>query len=204
MPLIVIEGIDGSGTTMHSKLLQKSFEEEGRKSVWTCLPSTGPFGQIVRQVFEGNLEGIKNLPNWRVMVCLFQADQEHHLVQLNEWLKDGLWVVSDRYWLSRMTYQVVSATEAGADPFQVEELIEGLNRHLPLPDATIVLDVTVEEGLRRKNKEPDHFEKKDFLEQVRRRYLDVRGPNIVNISTQHKTPDQTQQEIREALMELGL
>lgn len=201
MPLIVFEGIDGSGTTGHSKRLHESWD---RSTVWTCLPTTGPFGKIVRQVFEGKLEGLEGLPNWRTMVHLFQADQEHHLVQLNEWLKQGLWVISDRYWLSRMTYQVVSATEEGADPFQVEDLIERLNAHLPMPDATLVLDVSVDEGLRRKNKEPDHYEKKDFLEKVRARYLAVRGQNIVHITTENRTQEQTQNEIRKVLLELGL
>ena len=181
MPLIVFEGIDGSGTTHHSKKLADSI----KNSVWTCFPSTGPFGTLVRNVFEGKMApGVT--PSWRMMLGLFQADMNERLGWLQKMLESGTVVVSDRYWLSQWAYQVVSAMEQAEppeDPMRVgghwlEGYIVKMNENLPEPDLTFILDVPVEEGLKRKGKkELDHFEKQDFLDKVRSRYLSISGGN---------------------------
>lgn len=204
MPLIVIEGIDGSGSTYHSHRLVGRLKEEGRAALWRCAPTQGPFGKMVRSVYEGRFEGVPSLPNWRTMLYLFQADAEHHLEELREQLRHGWWVVSDRYWMSSLTYQVQLAMDAGEDQDVAVKLISEMNVHMPTADATFVLDVSVEEGLRRKNKDPDFFEKKDFLEKVRKLYLEIRGPSVRHLSTESGTMDGVHETIWKTLGEMGL
>lgn len=200
MPLIVFEGIDGSGTTTQSKRTAEFFEEAGRSVQWTCEPTDGPIGKLVREYFTG---AHGKLPSWRTMYHLFQADREQHAERVGGWLAEGKYVVSDRYWLSSLTYQVVSAMRAGADERNVEDLIQRNCEHLPLPDVTIVLDVEVEEGLKRVGKEPDLYEKSDFLETVRARYLAVMGKQVRHVDTTGKTKDEVFKEIDEHLSSSG-
>ena len=201
MPYVVFEGIDGSGTTTQSKRVVKSFKERGLSAQWTCEPTGGPIGTLVRDFFEGRLG---RLPSWRTMFHLFQADREQHYVRIQEWLEDNCFVVSDRSWFSSLVYQVTSAEEAGEKVRRVTDLIEECNEHAPQPDVTILLDVPVDEALKRLNKNPDHYEKKEFLEMVRNRYLEIIGkPPIRRVYTSGKTIDETFELVDKELRQAG-
>lgn len=194
MPLIVFEGIDGSGTTTQSKRLAASKVS----AQWICQPTQGVVGCFVREVFNGKYGPL--LP-WRTMLHLFQADREMHVKDIRRWLSEGRYVVSDRYWLSTMCYQTVSAAEEDGAADAAADLIESVNVHLPQPDVTLVLDVSVEEALRRKNEELDHYEQKDFLEKVRQNYLRVGG--VRRIDTMGKSEDEVFELVNQQLAEAG-
>lgn len=209
MPLIVFEGIDGSGTTTHAHKLYDRIRgeepptpESERRVRLTSQPTKSPIGQFVRNIFEG-VHG-PELPSWKQMVYLFQADREGHAIRLKEWLDQGTIVISDRYWMSAMTYQVASAVQAGENQFQVADWISRLNEEMPQPAVTFLLDVSVEEALRRKEKSADLYQKGDFLEQVRQLYLQMKAERIEVIDTEFLDVEETQQHIVTVLGTLGI
>lgn len=203
MPLVVFEGIDGSGKTHQaSKLLKKRTAVEPESAVLTSSPTKGPFGKFVREVFEGRI--VPELPSWRQMVYLFQTDLEEHAVQLKKWLQAGRLVICDRYWMSCMTYQVVSAMEDGEDFLKASNWIASLNEHMPDPALTIIFDLPVEESLKRRGKDPDLFERSEYLQKVRELYQQIEGERIERVDTFNQSEEETAARIGVLLETYGL
>src|SRR3954470_5596602 len=142
---VVVEGIDGCGSTTHAKLLAKAIRSRGPEVVLTCEPSTGPIGGLIRQVLQRRLfvpdaTGPRNF-DWSTMALLFAADRMDHLDStVAPALRTGQVVISDRYDLSSLAYQSVTA-HSGSDSIP---WIRELNAHALRPDITIVIDVPAE------------------------------------------------------------
>jgi dTMP kinase len=142
---IVVEGIDGSGSTTHTKLLGKALRQRGLKVLETCEPSAGPIGALIRQVLQRRLfvpdaTGPRAFA-WSTMALLFAADRMDHLDStIVPALREGLVVLSDRYDLSSLAYQSVTAPSGE----QVVPWIRELNAAALRPDLTVVINVPVE------------------------------------------------------------
>jgi len=142
---VVVEGIDGSGSTTHSKLLAKAIKSRGPEVVLTCEPSSGPIGSLIRQVLQRRLfvpdaTGPRNFA-WSTMALLFAADRMDHLDStVAPALRSGAVVVSDRYDLSSLAYQSVTAHNGPESIPWIREL----NAQALRPDVTIVIDVPAE------------------------------------------------------------
>ncbi|HVU03340.1 MAG TPA: dTMP kinase [Polyangiaceae bacterium] len=139
---IVLEGIDGSGTTTQAKCLEAALAARGVDVVTTCEPTPGPAGRLIRQALQRKLVGPDGTSpyalSWSAMALLFAADRVDHVETLvRPALDAGKTVVSDRYVLSSLAYQSVTSPEGeGAIPW-----IREINaRRLPA-DLTIVIDV---------------------------------------------------------------
>lgn len=137
---VVIEGIDGSGTTTQTELLAKRLRKEGRAVRETAEPSSGPIGALIRQVLTGRIVGAGGLaPGWETMALLFAADRMDHVeTEIVPFLQNGGVVLSDRYDASSLAYQSVMSGRGGKDAV---EWIRALNRYARRPDLTIVLEV---------------------------------------------------------------
>ena len=99
---IVLEGIDGSGTTTQAARLAVSLRDSGYEVVSTREPSDGPIGVLLRQALTRRLSGLSD----RTLALLFAADRLDHLASVVEpALAEGKVVVSDRYVLSSLAYQ---------------------------------------------------------------------------------------------------
>ena len=84
------------------------------------------------------------------MALLFAADRLDHLeTEISPNLFDGVNVVCDRYDLSSLAYQSVTA-ERPADVVNTIAWIRQLNQHARRPDLTLVLDVTAEIAAQRR------------------------------------------------------
>ena len=142
---VVLEGIDGSGSTTHTKLLGKALRQRGLKVVETCEPSSGPIGSMIRQVLQRRLfvndsSGPRAFA-WSTMALLFAADRMDHLDStVVPALREGAVVLSDRYDLSSLAYQSVTAPNGE----KVVPWIRELNAAALRPDLTLVIDVPVE------------------------------------------------------------
>ena len=148
---IVLEGVDGAGTTTHTRRLAESLRARGLPVTATRQPSDGPVGVLIRQILSGRVvvPGISgNRPSsWSTMALLFAADRLDHLeATIHPNLMDGVTVISDRYDHSSVAYQSVTS---GAGP-ETAEWVRQINRHARRPDLTIVLDVPPEETARRR------------------------------------------------------
>ncbi len=111
---IVLEGIDGAGTTTQAEALKRRFDDLGLPAHVTAEPSAGPVGAIIRQVLSGRLvarfhQAVRPL-NWKIMSLLFAADRLDHVdSEILPNLSEGVNVLCDRYVYSSLVYQSASA-----------------------------------------------------------------------------------------------
>jgi dTMP kinase len=146
---VVLEGVDGSGTTTQVARLTARLRAAGIAARATREPSDGPFGALARQVLGGRVvvPGGR-APGWTTMALLFAADRMDHVEsEIEPLLGQGAVVVSDRYVASSLAYQSVSS---GANAAEALAWIRSLNRYVSKPDLTVVLDVTPETAARRR------------------------------------------------------
>jgi dTMP kinase len=148
---IVLEGIDGAGTTTHAKRLSKTLAKQGRDVRLTCEPTTGPVGALIRQVLQKRLfvpgtSGPRAFA-WSTMALMFAADRLDHLDSfIVPALRDGAILISDRYDISSLAYQSVTAPEEES----AIEWIRELNARALRPDLTLVLDIPAERAAERR------------------------------------------------------
>jgi dTMP kinase len=140
---VVLEGIDGSGTTTQVARLADRLRSMRVVVRSTREPSDGPIGNLVRQVLTGRVvvPGGRS-PGWATMALLFAADRMDHVEsEIVPFVISGGVMVSDRYDASSLAYQSVTS---GIDGKDAVEWIRSLNRHVRRPDLTIVLDLAPE------------------------------------------------------------
>jgi dTMP kinase len=140
---VVIEGIDGAGTTTQVSKLAERLRAARVPVRATREPSDGPVGTLVRQVLTGRvIVPGGRAPGWATMALLFAADRMDHVEsEIEPFVTQGGVVISDRYDASSLAYQsVVSGSESKG----AIEWIRSLNRYVRRPDLMIVLDLPPE------------------------------------------------------------
>jgi dTMP kinase len=138
---VVLEGIDGAGTTTQVARLADRLRSEGGLAVRsTREPSDGPIGSMIRQVLTGRIVAPEGrAPGWATMALLFAADRMDHVESdIEPFLAAGGVIISDRYDASSLAYQSVSSGHGGE---KAVEWIRLLNQHAMRPDLTIVVDL---------------------------------------------------------------
>lgn len=151
---VVLEGIDGAGTTTQVARLAERLRAAGTRVRTTREPSDGPIGTMVRQILTGRIvvPGGR-APEWTTMALLFAADRLDHVEsEIEPFLAAGGVVVSDRYDASSLAYQSVSS---GAESKAAVEWIRSLNRYAKRPDLTIVLDLPADLAAERRDARGD-------------------------------------------------
>ncbi|GIW66366.1 MAG: thymidylate kinase [Candidatus Parcubacteria bacterium] len=164
--LIIIEGIDGSGTTTQASLLNNFLRQYKIKVKLTKEP-------FKRQIINLIKESQENISD----IFLFLADRSFHYLKIKQWLKEGYWVISDRSFPSTLSYQWYF--NENIKKIMKEGLIIYLNKISQLniiPDLVFILDTNPKiaiERLRSKNKKStiDKFERLNILKKVRRGYI---------------------------------
>jgi dTMP kinase len=169
---LVLEGIDGSGTTTQAELLRERLTALGQRVVLTREPTRGPVGRFLRQALGGKLEeeGQPVQLGWDSMALLFAADRMDHLNrEVLPALAMGAIVISDRYDLSSVIYQSATCPEGErAIPWLVT-----LNERARRPDLTLVLDIDPDAAaLRReaRGEEAEIYERADLQRKLRDLY----------------------------------
>lgn len=154
--LIVLEGIDGAGTTTQTARLCESLRAAGRSVHATREPSVGPIGLLLREMLAG-----KHAPTSpTTMSLLFAADRADHLArEVEPHLAKGSVVVSDRWYHSSLAYQGTGEERAW---------IWQLNARARRPDLTILLEIDAEVGEQRRGAAGRPTELYDHLETQRR------------------------------------
>jgi dTMP kinase len=140
---VVIEGIDGAGTTTQVGRLVDRLRKKNIQVRGTREPSDGPVGTLIRQVLAGRVvvPGGR-APGWGTMALLFAADRVDHVeAEIEPALAVGAVVISDRYDASSLAYQ--SVTSGGGGDVAVKWIAE-INRQARRPDLTVVLDVSAD------------------------------------------------------------
>jgi len=140
---VVLEGLDGAGTTTQASRLADVLRARHVPVRVTREPSDGPIGTMVRQVLAGRIVlPAGRAPGWTTMALLFAADRMDHVeAEIEPFLAQGGTIISDRYDASSLAYQSVVSGRGGSETV---EWIRALNRHALRPDLTIVLDVSAD------------------------------------------------------------
>ncbi|WNG57263.1 dTMP kinase [Archangium gephyra] len=142
--LIVLEGLDGAGTTTQVERLASALRAEGQSVLTTREPSDGPVGVLIRQALTGRLV----LPGGagplapETLALLYAADRTDHLrAKVLPALEAGQVVLSDRSVLSSLAYQGASLPM---------EWVESINAHAVPADLTLFVEVSIEVAARRR------------------------------------------------------
>jgi dTMP kinase len=146
---VVLEGIDGAGTTTQVAKLADRLRAAKIPARTTREPSDGPVGTLARQVLTGRIvvPGGR-APGWATMALLFAADRLDHVEsEIEPFVAEGGVIVSDRYDASSLAYQSVMS---GSEARGAVEWIRTLNRYAKRPDLTLVLDVPAEVAAERR------------------------------------------------------
>lgn len=140
--LIVIEGLDGAGTTTQAKRLVEHLNANGRKAHATREPSDGPVGRLIREMLTGGHAITGEKLSQGTFGLLFAADRLDHMQrEVEPQIAAGVLVVSDRWYHSSLAYQ-----GTGAD----RDWITMLNRRARKPELTIFLQVRPEVAAKRR------------------------------------------------------
>ena len=166
---IVLEGIDGCGKTTQINELSKWLPKSGLiKNNATLIKTREPGGSVLgREIREMILNNNKtNSPSFLTELLLYSADRAEHISKvISPALKNGNWIISDRFSGSTLAYQGYGR-EINID---IIKQLENIVCHNIRPDLTFFLDLSPEESiLRRKNKVADRIESEglEFLKKV--------------------------------------
>lgn len=175
MPLIVFEGLDGSGKSTLIKALENELKSQGNEVVVTREPGGTELGETLRELVTSTKV---QSPTPKAEALMYQAIRAQHVdLVIRPALEQKKWVLCDRFRASSVAFQ------GGARGLGVKD-IEWLNEFSTSglrADFTFLLDLTVEESAKRLAKRYDQVdgqldrfeqEKKDFHEKVRASYLE--------------------------------
>ena len=140
---ISFEGPDGAGKTTQIAILADRLKAEGMQVVTTREPGGTAIGACLRSLLLDATYSITPATE----ALLMTADRAEHVAQvIRPALAAGSIVVSDRYLDSTLAYQ------GGGRRLDVELLasLQQLATGGLLPDLTLLLDLPVEDGIRRK------------------------------------------------------
>jgi len=169
---ITLEGPEGSGKTSHIPYLVEHLREKG----YTVFPTREPGGTSISEQIRDILHDLKNAEmHPRTETLLYQAARAQIVEQvIKPRLEVGEIVISDRYYDSTIAYQGYGHQQ---DLEQVRALVKYATGGLT-PDLTILLDLDVEVGLKRKTQNEVEWNRMDayaveFYQRVRRGYLEL-------------------------------
>ncbi|MCL2165800.1 MAG: dTMP kinase [Clostridiales bacterium] len=205
---IVLEGLDGSGTTTQTLRLQNWFNGEGSvygKCFTTCEPTAGPAGSIARLALNHRLS-----LDSRTLALLFAADRADHVYKEDNGLREpglypllqqGVHVICDRYLLSSLAYQSLDLPM---------EWILQINAQVLHPDITVFIDLDPgisERRLQESRLNRDLFEAASIQQRVLAQYekairlLQNEGHRIIRVAGD-QSEELVQRDILEGILPL--
>src|SRR5437764_231431 len=145
--LIAFEGLDQSGKQTQAEMLRDRLKQDGRKARVVSFPD---YGTSISEEIARALAGEREYePD--VMQLLYVANRYERKADLKRWLEGGLILVCDRYAASSVAY----GEAFGLDPAWLIEM----QRFLPRPALTILLDIAPETAAARKSADRDKYER---------------------------------------------
>jgi dTMP kinase len=152
--LVAFEGLDQSGKQTQAERLRDALKAEGHRSRLVSFPDYGTsIGEEIARALQGEREYGAD-----VMQFLYIANRYERKPDLQRWLDGGLILVCDRYMASSIAY----GEACGLDPAWLTEM----QKYLPSPALTILLDIAPETAVMRKAQDRDRYER-DLAMQAR-------------------------------------
>jgi dTMP kinase len=194
---ITLEGPEGSGKSMQICQLADFIREQGFEVLTTREPGGTFIGDQIREVIM-RMENTMMSPRAEILLfCAARAQIVDEVIRPN--LEKGLVVISDRYADSTLAYQGYGH---GLDLVILKEILRFATGGLQ-PDLTLLLDVDVEEGLKRRRIGGGEWNRLDaqqvaFHQRVRQGYLKMAAeePDRWHVVNARQKPDQVQKDLR--------
>ena len=166
MKLISFEGIEGVGKSTQINLIQEWLKIKGFSSKLIREPGSTEFGEKIRDLLLSNDSDISAHTELLLMFAARAEMVNEHMINSKEDI-----ILCDRYFHASIAYQ-------GYGRKLSLELIENLiqNINCPIPDLTIIYDLDVRLGFKRKaNDDIDRIESagENFFEDVRKGYQQI-------------------------------
>ena len=157
--LIAFEGLDQSGKQTQAERLKAHVETRGRTAVLLDFPAYEThIGREIHDALHGAREYGPEL-----MQLLYVANRYEKKPEIDKMLAAGTVIICDRYLASSIAY----GEAQGVDGAWLREI----QRHLPPPDLTILLDIAPETAAGRKTANRDKYERDlALLARVRESY----------------------------------
>lgn len=155
---ITFEGGEGSGKSTQVKLLAAYLQNKGVDVLTTKEPGGTTEGKVLRELL---VTGDKDKFDAITECLLYYADRRNHLTKL-VWpaIKEGKWVISDRFADSTEAYQYY-----GYDKRVDHKTLENMYKIVAgdfKPDLTLILDIDPEIGMRRSFAKAQEMEVKEL------------------------------------------
>lgn len=163
---ITFEGGEGAGKTTQLRLLQEKLEKSGKTVVATREPGGTPGAEALRKLLVNG-----DAYDWDALtetLLQFAARRDHVQKLIEPALVEGSAVLCDRFYDSTYAYQ---GCGQGMDAKAIDAIRKAVIGELK-PDITFLLDLPVEEGLKRTQAQ-QRYERlpPEFHERLRQGFL---------------------------------
>lgn len=203
-PLIIIDGIDGSGKTTQAELLKERLSDG--QVVFTRQPGGTPLSEMIRDVFSSPLSVGASARTQFFLMWASRTDWMEQVVIPNT--EKGIPVISNRGGSSTYAYQVYAreAHDLEEEFWRVRDFVMG--KHTP--KMYIIIDISAKEARRRMENDKDRvkslFDIKplDFHERARAGFkaFAKKLPGKVIILDGMRDRDVIQREVYEVVSKL--
>lgn len=173
---ITLEGGEGAGKSTQAKRLQAQLKSNGITVVLTREPGGSPGAEEIRKLLVEGEPG-----RWDALteaLLMFSARADHVARTIRPALASHKWVIADRFTDSTYVYQGVGRGLRASKIAEIENaVLDGFE-----PDLTLILDLPVQEGLKRahaRQGSETRFEKfdLDFHQRLRNGFHEIAKAN---------------------------
>ena len=145
--LIAFEGLDQSGKQTQAERVRDQVIARGRECRLLSFPDyTTAIGAEIGKALHGEREYGAD-----VMQLMYVANRYERRPDITRWLGEGAVLVCDRYVASSIAYGEAQGLDA--------RWLTDVQRFLPQPDLTILLDIAPETAVQRKAQGRDRYER---------------------------------------------
>ena len=189
MKIISFEGIEGVGKSTQIKMLDEHLKSKGLSTEILREPGSTVIGEKIRDIL---LNSDEDLSSETELLLMFSARAQ--LIKEKIINSSNEFILFDRFFDASSAYQGYGR---GLSLKLINNLIEFTK--CPIPDITFLLDISVDEGFKRKtNDTKDRIESSGntFFENVRQGYLDLsKNNNRIKVLDAQKPINDLHQEI---------
>jgi dTMP kinase len=194
---ITFEGTEGAGKSTQQKYFCTYLKDRGIDYRFTREPGGSTFGGIIRKhLLNPNLSIFP-----KAELFLFLADRAQHVEEIiRPALEKGMIVVCDRYIDSTLAYQGGGRQM----DWKFLEKLNDLSADRLKPDLTLLFDLPIHEGFKRKYRNDRNWagdriekEKREFHERVRKAFLKIAlsQPRRVKVIDSSKSVEEVKKEM---------
>ena len=193
---ITIDGVEGAGKSTQITFICDYLKAKGVNVILTREPGGTDVGEKIRTLLLSNSTGKIHADT--ELLLMFAARNEHIQNKIMPALKQGDWVLSDRFTDASYAYQ---GGGRGLDVSRIVQLEQWVLQDFT-PDMTLLLDVPVEIGMSRVEsrgkKDRIELEATDFFNRVRQAYIDrsEQFPDRIKLIDSSQTVEHTRQQIK--------